>query len=169
MKTNNNETALPLYEIRGETYCKMMDVLRMIHHESEEATDPSVRYVLSRMKFRLVRNALIDPNKGAINDNTCIPGRYAVGYANKAMIYEFFTGQHDDNGQPIFVSDYTKAKLYVTYRDASAAADFMDGYDCCVLDMYDSLPEHVRFRRSLLVSYDADEGSENAEIPNDIP
>ena len=162
-----NEPALRLYRFEGESYCKALDVLRMIHHEMDETDSQDVRTVLSRMQFRTMRNELIDPNKGSLRDNTCIPGRYAVA-VNCYPFYQFYTGEQKD-GKPVLVDDDRKAKLYVTYRDASAAADFMDGYDSCVVDMHDLMSEADRFRRELLIPYDADEGNENAVIPQRVP
>ena len=164
---NNNETALRLYKYEGETYCKMTDVLRMIHHEMCETSADSVRAVLSRMRFRLIRNDLISTTKGSANDNTCIPGRYAVAWLN-GISYHYYTGNQDGT-KPSFSTDSRNAKLYVAYRDASAAADFLDGHDFRVLDMHDFMSEGDRFRRELYIPYDADEGNENADRPDFLP
>ena len=162
-----NEPALRLYRFEGESYCKALDVLRMIHHEMDETDSQDVRTVLSRMQFRTMRNELIDPTRGARRDNTCIPGRYAVAWPN-GIGYKFYAGQNEDK-QSLFTNDHNQAKLYVTYRDASACADFMDDHDCCVLDMHSFLSEADRFRRELLIPYDADEGNEEAVVPAFVP
>lgn len=161
-----NEPVLRLYRFEGESYCKALDVLRMIHHEMDETDSQDVRAVLSRMRYRTMRNELIDPAKGVCCDNTCIPGRYAVAWPN-GIGYRFYAGRNDDK-QSVFTNDFDKAKLYVTYREASAAADFMDDHECCVLDMHGFLSEADRFRRELLIPYDADEGNEDAVVPDFI-
>lgn len=162
----NTETAIRLYMFEGETYCKMIDVLRMIHHEQSETDNDSIRAVLSRMKFRLTRNDILNPNNGGRNDNTRIPGRYVVGYRS-GIGYRYYAGQ--DKDQTLFTNDWTGAKLYVTFRDASAAADFIDTHECCVLDMFDFMNEGDRFRRALYVPYNADEGNAMAIQPDIIP
>ena len=167
MENINNVPAIRLYKFEGETYCKMIDVLRMIHHEHSETDSQSVRSVLTRMKFRLVRNDLMDPCKGAHRDNTCIPGRYAV--ARKTGIsFKYYAGQQE-NDKSVFTNDYEEARMYVTYREASAVADFLDEHDCYVLDMHDFMSEADRFRRTLYIPYDADEGNENAIVPDFLP
>lgn len=163
MKTKN---ALPLYKFEGETYCKMMDVLRMIHHEMSETDSDTVRSVLSRMKFRLVRNDLLSVSNGGHNDNTRIPGRYAVAYPY-GIGYRYYAGQEDE--KILYTDDALQAKLYVTFRDASAAADFTSGHDCVVLDLFDFMNEGDRFRRALYAPYDADEGNEKAVRPKPVP
>ena len=167
METINNIPAIRLYKFEGETYCKMIDVLRMIHHEFNETDSQSVRSVLSRMKFRLVRNDLCDPRKGAHHDNTCIPGRYAVAWKD-GISFMYYAGKKEDD-KSIFVRDYEQAKMYVTYREASAVADFLDSHDCSVLDMHDFMSEADRFRRALYIPYNADEGNENAIVPDFLP
>lgn len=167
MENINTVPALRLYKFEGETYCKMIDVLRMIHHEMSETDSQSARSALTRMKFRLVRNDLIDPNKGSHRDNTCIPGRYAVAWKN-GISFKYYSGRQED-GKSAFTNDYEKAKMYVTYREASAVADFLDEHDCSVLDMHDFMSEADRFRRALYIPYDADEGNEDAIVPDFLP
>lgn len=166
MRTNN-ENAINLYRFSGESYCKAMDILRMIHHEMDEADCDKTRSVLSRMRMRLVRNEMLDPNKGALRDNTCIPGRYAVAY-QFGIGYRFYSGKQGD-GKPVFIGDPGNAKLFVTYREASAVADFTDEHDCVVLDMHNFLSEADRFRRAMLIPYDADEGNSEAIQPDFVP
>lgn len=159
--------AIRLYRFEGESYCKMIDVLRMLHHEMNEATTDDTRSALSRMRLRVSRNELIDPNKGTHRDNTCIPGRYAVGYPY-GVGYQFYTGKHDNDA--VFSGNRSDARMFVTYREASATADFLDTDNCCVvLDMHEFMSEADRFRREMLIPYDADEGSENAYRPNPVP
>lgn len=164
METNN---ALRLYRFEGESYCKMMDVLRMIHHEMDEADTSETCSVLSRMRFRVCRNELMNPAKGAHRDNTCIPGRYAVGYPY-GIGYRYYAGKQEDDAS-IFTDNLKEAKMYVTFREASAVADFLDDRECIVLDLHEFMSEADRFRREMLIPYDADEGSEKAERPNPVP
>lgn len=162
---DNNTNALRLYKFEGETYCKMTDVLRMILHEQSETSSDAIRSVLSRMKFRLVRNDLISTATGSRHDNTRIPGRYAVARP-QGIGYSFYAGQ--DGSCLLQTDDLLQAKLYVTFRDASAAADFLDGEDWCVLDIFDSMSEGDRFRRALYAPYDADEGNDQAVRANPV-
>lgn len=157
--------ALRLYKFEGETFCKMTDVLRMIHHEASETNDGTVLNVLSRMKFRLIRNDLFSTSVGSRNDNTRIPGRYAVARP-QGIGYSFYAGQ--DGSRLLQTDDLLQAKLYVTFRDASAAADFLSGTDWCVLDVFDSMSEGDRFRRALYAPYDADEGNKQAVRANPV-
>lgn len=165
--TTKSTPAVPLFKISGETYCKMIDILRMIHHEESEASDRKVQTVLSRMKIRLIRNDLVDPHAGSRNDNTTVPGRYAVGYPD-GISYRYFKAS-DREGSQVFTRHSDQAKLYVSFRDASAARDFMDDDRCVVLDMYEFMSESDRFRRSLYVPYDADDGNEDSVRPELVP
>ena len=165
MESNN---AIRLYRFEGESYCKMIDILRMLHHEMDEAGSDETRSVISRMRFRVSRNELINPAKGTHRDNTCIPGRYAVAYPHGPS-YRYYTGDQGDDVPP-FTNDLRKARMYVTFREASAVADFLDAdHACVVLDMHDFMSEADRFRREMLIPYDADEGNESAVIPDPVP
>lgn len=164
---SSNQAAIPLQKINGETYCAMIDVLRMIHHEMKETDSKEVRSVLDRMRFRLIKNDLVDPHKGSRCDNTRIPGRYAVGYPDTFGFRYYMTDKKD--GTPVFTSQYNLAKLYVSYKEAEAASDFMDVDGCRVLDMNEFLTEGDRFRRSLYAPCDADAGNEDADIPCFVP
>ena len=161
-----NHDAVRLYMYEGRVFCKMLDVVKMIYHEIGETDNPSVLSVLHRMKQRIVRNNVLNTTEGGKNDNNLIPGRYAVAYPS-GISYNYYTG--DDNGAVRFTSDMKKAKLYVSFRDASAAADFIDNHDCCVLDLLNFMTEPERFRRALYVPYDADDGNEKAVVPGFVP
>ena len=155
---------IPLHRINGSTYCKMIDVLRMIHHEMEETEDESLLRVLSRMKMRLIRNDIISTTIGKSTDNDRIPGRYAVIRKPKSGEFcQYFVRKAHD-GTPVFHTHPDKAKMYITYRDAETAAEFMDE-ECAVMDMHSLLTEADRFRRALYIPYDADDGNENAIDP----
>lgn len=161
-----NHDAIRLYMYEGRLFCKMLDVVKMIYHEIGETRDPSMLAVLHRMKQRVVQNDLISTTEGGKNNNNLIPGRYAVGYPS-GMSYNYYSG--DEDGAVRFTTDLKKAKLYVSFRDASAASDFIDDHDCRVLDLIDIMTEPERFRRSLYVPYDADDGNENAIILGFVP
>ena len=158
---------IPLHRINGSNYCKMLDVLRMIHHEMEETDDPVMLRVLSRMKMRLVQNDIISTVFGKSTDNDSIPGRYAVVRKPKhGEFYQYFVCVAKD-GTQVFHTHPDKAKMYVTYKSAEAAAEFMDD-ECYVMDMHEFLTEADRFRRALYIPYDADDGNENAIVPGFI-
>ena len=168
-------TAIDLYKIGDERYVKMIDVLKMIHHEFFETKNKEFRNILDRMEMRLTKNDFAMPKaKKPIEINAeppkeeqlDYPGRYAVG--------------REINGEWVFYSDTKdgdvtiskrpcKAKLYKTYRDARAVADFIDDNEWDVLDWFDNMTEEERWVRELRIPfpYDADEGLENS-IPVQI-
>ena len=86
---------------------------------------------------------------------------YAVG-KEKDGHWTFYSDSKDD--KVYFTDRPCKAKLYTTYRDASACADFIDGDGWDVIDFYDSMTEEERWQRELYLPfpYDADEGFENS-------
>lgn len=159
-----NTTAIPLYKFNGDSYCKMIDVIKLIHHEFYENNNKDFRRILDRMEMRVCKNGFILPHTKS--QNVTFPGRYAVGYTDESETWHFFKESID--GKTIYTVRPCEAKLYKNYRDASACADFVDE-SADVLDWEDNLTEEERWQRELLMPfpYDADDGNENA-IPVEV-
>ena len=164
-------TGINLYTINGQTYCKMMDVLKMIQHELFETDSVAMRDVLDRMEARLVKNDFIlpdrkEPVKLTVPDmpedaKEEVPGRYAVG-RQKEDGWEFIAGNVGE--VPLMTRKPCTAQLFAAYRDASAYADFLDEDGWQVLDWEENMTEENRWLRDLRMPfpYDMDEGMENA-------
>ena len=163
-----NTTGIQLYKIEGETYCKMIDVVKLIHHECYETDNKEIRDMLDRMEARVVKNDFLLPTaeKPKTIYEKKFPKRYAVGYSDEKDTWHFYVATN--NGKDIFSEKPCEAKMYATYRDASACADFLDK-DADVLDFEVNMPEEDRWLRELNMPmpYDADEGNENS-IPVEI-
>ena len=163
-----NTTGVMLYKIEGETYCKMMDIVKMIQHEISETNDKNVKDILDRMEMRLTKNDFLlkDAIKPQVIRKKSFPGRYAVGYYDTEGTYHFYKGTV--NNEDIFTTKPCKAKLFTTYRDASACSDFLDE-DTMVLDWEANMTEEERWQRELNMPfpYDADEGFEHS-VPVEV-
>ena len=162
-----NTTGITLYKINGETYCKMIDVIKLIHHEYYETEDKKVKELLDRMEMRVAKNDLLlkDAIKPTVIE-TKMPCRYAVGYYDYKGKYHFYVGTKD--GKAIYSTNEKEALRFKTYRDASACADFVEE-DANVLDMEGTMTEEERWQRELNMPfpYDADDGNETA-IPVEV-
>ena len=158
-----NTTGIPLYKFNGETYCKLIDVVKLIHHESYEADNELFQRILDRMEMRITKNDFLLPDvkKPEKLQQDKFPGRYAVGRERDGK-WVYYAESKDD--KILFTDRPCMAQMYTTYRDASACADFIDGEDWAVLDFYDSMSEEDRWQRELRLPfpYDADEGNENS-------
>lgn len=159
-------TGIPLYKHGDDTYCKMIDVLNLIHHEYFETQDEKIRDILDRMEMRLCKNDFLLPDVekpmpiGAEQKPRQMPGRYAVGKEENGK-WTFYMGSCE-NSNALFTQQPCKAFLYKTYRDASACADFLDeDGEWLVLDWSENLSEEQRWQRDLFMPfpYDADEGN----------
>ena len=163
-----NTTGIPLYKNDGTTYCKMIDVVKLIQHEMSETEDKRILDLLDRMEMRVCRNDFILPGikKPEALPSNDVPGRYAVGYYDKAGVWHFY--MKSVNGKAIYSTKPCLAKLFVNCREASACADFVDE-DASVLDWEANMSEEDRWKRELRMPfpYDADEGLENT-IPVQI-
>ena len=161
-------TGIPLYKYEGEVYCKMIDVIKLIHHEFYENEDKSIRRILDRMEMRIAKNDFLlkDAEKPTVLQNKTVPGRYAVGYCDENNTWHFYS--KTENDQTIFSVRPCEAKLYVNCRDAFACADFLEE-KADVLDFEANMSEEDRWLRELRIPfpYDADEGNEKA-IPVEI-
>ena len=155
-------TGIPLHKFNGETYCRMIDVMKLIHHEYFETDNKELQNVLDRMEMRVAKNDFYHAPKDKIEG---IPARYAVGKEN-GKDWLFFVDSKDE--KPMFSDRPCLAKRYVNYRDASACADFLDG-EWDVLDLEASMTEEERWVRELRMPmpFDADDGNEKA-IPVEI-
>lgn len=166
-------TGIQHYKLNDETYCKMIDVLKLIHHEAFMNDDKAILDVLDRMEARVSKNAFVLPDAvkpvdlkdGAAEeavDLNAIPGRYAVGRQHDDGEWEFYAGSVD--GDVIITERPCKAELFVAYKDAEANADFLPGDGWLVLDMEENMTEEDRWVREMLMPfpYDLDEGFENS-------
>ena len=163
MTTKYIETqGIELKKIDGDTYCRMIDALKLIHHEYFETENKEFQNILDRMEMRVVKNDLFHAPKGKIEG---VPPRYAVG-REKNGEWMFYVDSKDE--KPMYSDRPCMAKRYVNYRDASACADFLDG-EWHVLDMEYSMTEEERWVRELRMPmpFDADDGNENA-IPIEV-
>ena len=161
-------TAIPLFKVSGETYCRMIDVVKLIHHEMTETEDPALRTILDRMEMRVCKNDFLlpDAQKPVSLQDNAVPGRYAVGYCDTDGNWSFYV--RSVNGKAEYSRKPCMAKLFVNCRDASACADFLDE-DASVLDWEYCMTEEDRWKRELRMPFpfDADEGMENT-IPIQI-
>ena len=161
-------TGIPLYRVNGDTFCKMIDVVKLIHHEFFETDNKEVKDILDRMEMRLTKNdfLLASAKKPQILQKKEFPKRYAVGFYDKEGKWHFYVDTIE--GQTIYSTKPCKAKLYETYRSASAVADFVDE-DASVLDWEANMSEEDRWQRELNMPfpYDADDGNEES-IPVEI-
>ena len=163
MTTKFIETqGIDITKINGESYCKMIDVLKLIHHEYFETEDKETQNMLDRMEMRVAKNGFLSMPKGKIEG---IPPRYAVGREHDKK-WMFYVDSKDE--KPMFSDRPCMAKLYVNYRDARACADFLDG-EWDVLDWESNMTEEERWVRELRMPmpFDADEGNENS-IPVEV-
>ena len=165
-------TGIPLYKFAGETYCKMIDVLKLIHHEEYELFNDErydkLKDIFDRIEMRLTKNDFLLPDAEKpkeIQRSDC-PCRYGVGYYDKEGNWHFFVATN--NGKDIFSSKPCEAKMYLNYRDAQACSDFLEE-DTMVLDFEASMSEEDRWLRELRMPmpYDADEGNENS-VPVEV-
>lgn len=158
-----NTKGVPLYKVNGETYCRMIDVIKLIHHEIYETEDKDIRRVLDRMEMRIAKNDFI--LKDAVKPTELVKkkqhGRYAVGYYDNLGEWHFFQNMYKDHA--IYTRKPCQAKLYEAYRDASACADFLDE-DVSVLDFEENMTEEDRWQRELEMPmpFDWDEGNEES-------
>ena len=161
-----NTKGLPLYRVNGETYCKMIDVIRLIHHEYFETDDKNLQRILDRMEMRVAKNDFLlkDATKPQVISEDKKYGRYAVGYYDENGAWHFYKETVD--GKDIYSTKPCEAKLFYTFRDASACADFIDT-QADVLDFETNMTEEQRWQRELTLPYDADEGNETS-IPVEI-
>ena len=163
-----NTTGILLYKIEGETYCKMIDVIKLIHHEYYETDNKEIHDMLDRMEMRVAKNDFILPTaeKPQKIYEKKFPKRYAVGFYDKEGKWHFYVTTN--NEKAIYSEKPCEAKMYETYRDASACADFLDE-DADVLDFEANMPEEDRWLRELNMPmpYDADEGNEKS-IPVEV-
>lgn len=161
-----NTKGIPLFKVDGETYCKMIDVIRMIHHEYFETESKELKTVLDRMEMRVAKNSFL--HKDAVQPKVLSEeeriGRYAVGYYDENGTWHFYV--KTENDESVYSTKPCKAKLFYTYRDASACADFVDE-DADVLDFEENMTEEQRWQRELTLPYDADEGNEKS-IPVEV-
>jgi hypothetical protein len=150
---------IELTKIEDTDYCKMIDVVKLIHHEYFETDNEEFRKILDRMEARVCKNAFLNMPKSIEIDG--VPPRYAVGHEDAEDVWTFFAGSED--GEPEFEDRICKAARFVNYRDARACADFLDG-DWDVLDLEEILTEEERWVRELRMPmpYDADEGNWDA-------
>ena len=166
-----NTAGIPLHKFGGETYCKLIDVIHVIHHECLETNDKDLRRVLDRMEMRIAKNDFIlpDAKKPTKLQPDKIPGRYAIGLMDKDGKWMFYADGNKDGVR--YTYRPCEAKLYVNYRDASATADFLsedflteDEPRADVLDFESNLTEEERWLRMMLIQFpfDADEGNEHA-------
>ena len=166
MTTKFMETrGIPLYRYNGETYCRMIDVMKVIHHEFFETDDKNIQDMLDRMQMRVAKNDLLGNEKPKVLADKKMPTRYAVGKETNGK-WLYYVESKD--GKPTYSDCPCMAKQYVNYRDASACADFLDGkWD--VLDMEKAMTEEERWLRDLLMPmpFDADDGNECA-IPIEV-
>ena len=161
MTTTYIETkGLPLYKVNGEVYCKMIDVIKLIHHEYFETENKDFQKILDRMEMRVAKNDFIlkDAIKPTVIQEKKSHGRYAVGYYDNIGDWHFFQNMYKDHA--IYTTKPCRAKLYEAYRDASACADFLDE-DVSVLDFEENMSEEDRWQRELEMPmpYDWDEGN----------
>ena len=156
-------TGIPLFKFDDTTYCRMIDVMKLIHHEHMETDSKEFHNILDRMEMRVAKNDFLSKTDKV--QNKTMPPRYAVGRERNGK-WEFFV--KSENGKANFSDRPCMAKLYKTYRDASACADFLDG-EWDVLDWEDNMSEEERWLRELNMPmpFDADDGNENA-IPVQI-
>ena len=164
MTTVNAKTkGIPLYKVNGETYCKMIDVMKLIHHEMFETENKEIKKVLDRMEMRVAKNDFLraDAQTPVVIQEKKPHGRYAVGYYDKNGDYYFYMDTIE--GQEIYTQKPCKAKLYESFRDASACADFSER-DAMVLDFEQNMTEEERWQRDLEMPlpYDWDEGNEDS-------
>lgn len=166
-------TGMNLYKLNGDSYCKMMDVVKLIEHEMLEnefhgADDKAVKDLLDRMEMRVVKNSFVldDAKKptdigGEEPEPENIPGRYAVG-REKPDGWEFIAGNVGE--VPLMTRKPCAAQLFVAYRDASAYVDFLEEDGWQVLDWEDNMTEEDRWLRELRTPfpYDLDDGFEDA-------
>lgn len=155
---------IELFKFGETTYCRMIDVLKLIHHECMETESKEFRTILDRMEMRVAKNNLITKTDKVYNRT--MPCRYAVGYYNENGDWFFY--KETQNGKDVYTQRPCEAKLYENYRDASACADFVSE-DASVLDWEANMSEEDRWRRELNMPmpFDADDGNENA-IPVEI-
>ena len=149
--------AIELTQLNGETYCKMIDILKLIHHEYYEHENEDIRNMLDRMEARVCKNAFLNmPTTDKIEG---VPPRYAVGKDDNGWI--FFAGSEEN--EPTFENKLCKAAKFINYRDAEACADFLYG-EWDVLDLHDVMSEEERWVRELRMPmpFDADDGNEDA-------
>ena len=153
-------TGIPLMKSDGDTYCKLIDVVKLIHHEMSETRNKELTAVLSRMEMRVCKNNFLLPDSYK-EKSTDVPGRYAVGGCDKNNVYFFYVKSVD--GKPVYTRRPCDAKLFVNCRDASACADFLDE-EVSVLDWEENMTEEDRWRRQLYMPfpYDADDGFEDS-------
>ena len=153
-----NTKGIQLFKVNGEVYCKMIDVIRLIHHEFFETQNKETKEVLDRMEMRVAKNDFILPTaeKPMVISEKKQHNRYGVGYYDKNGEYSFYVGTVE--GKDIYSNKPCKAKLFEKYRDASAVADFLDE-DACVLDFEGIRSEEERWQRDLVIPHDADEGN----------
>ena len=156
-------TGIPLFAVNGEHYCKMIDVVRLIHHEALETGDKNVKDTLDRMEMRVSKNVLVthDTEKSVPLRNDRMPGRYAVGWYDCNGSYHFYTGTNKEKAH--YSTNAEDALKFKNYRDASACADFVEEA-ASVLDLENLLTEEERWQRELFMQspYDAVEGNENS-------
>lgn len=170
-----NTTGITLHKFDGEAYCAMIDVIKLIHHEMLETNNKQFLDILDRMEARVARNAFIADHivTSSTTKTPSIPGRYAVSLLSKDSDSLFYA--QGENNTVRWTSKPCEAKLYVNYRDASAAADFLAEFkgegkpDPIVADFESLMSEESRWIRALKIPfpYDADEGFENS-IPIEL-
>ena len=73
---------IPLYKSDGNTYCDMLDMLRLIQYELTKAPSGPVHDVLVRLRYRLIRNDLSTPD----DDDDVPPYTPEPGCANCAYM-----------------------------------------------------------------------------------
>lgn len=161
---------IDLYKIGDDRYVKMMDVLKMIHHEFFETESKEFRTILDRMEMRLTKNDFSFPKaKKPIEikaeppkeEKLDYPGRYAIGReVNGEWIFYVDT----KDGETTFSNKPCRAKLYKSYRSACAVADFIDDNHWDILDWIDNMSEEERWIRDLRMPcpFDDDEGNEES-------
>lgn len=155
-------TGIKHYHIDKETYCKMIDVVKLVHHEYFETEDKNVRDMLDRMEMRLSKNAFILPeNILHPVPEGYVPGRYAIGFYDDAGVWHFY--KCSENHDPVYTRKPCDAKMFLSYREAQTVADFLDE-DVSILDFEENLSEEERWLRDLNMPfpYDADLGNEES-------
>ena len=156
---------IPLYKYNGETYCRMIDVMKVIHHEYFETRNEEMHEMLDRMEMRVAKNDLLGNEKPEVLATNEMPTRYAVGKEEKDG-WVFYVDSKNDT--PLFSDKPCMAKQFVNHRDASACADFLD-VEWNVIDMEQAMSEENRWLRELLMPmpFDSDDGNETA-IPIEV-
>ena len=183
----NTGSGIPLYYVGEETFVRLNDVLQLctdLKKKFEKGTekgfiDPNEKsrisacYALTKLQTQLYKNETekaksVDEHKRIIeshsgkNRKPKVCGRYAVArkYDTENDYWMFFVNSEDE--KPTFSNRPCMAKLYNSYKEAEACADFMDDSGWEVVDMFEYLSPEQRMCRCILGETSWDDGNENA-------